>query len=255
MIDSRPEISLTVVDARDECLGSGFIPSRLLGLVRVSVVIPTKNEAANLPHVFEKMPFDVAEVIVVDGRSTDGTLEVAKELWPSAIAVTQSGKGKGDALAEGCRLATGDVVVLMDADGSTDPAEIPRFVAALLTGADFAKGSRYITGGGSDDITRIRSAGNKFLTWLVSAFSGVRYSDVCYGYNAIWRHHLPAIRLDATGFEVEAFLSVRAARLGLKVIEVPSYEAHRRHGRSNLHAYHDGMRVLRTILAERLRPL
>jgi glycosyltransferase involved in cell wall biosynthesis len=247
-------IAPPAVSTEEEDRGFSIIPSQLLGLVRVTVIIPTLNEAANLPQVFEAMPFDVAELIVVDGRSTDGTPEVAQRLWPSAVVVTQRGKGKGDALAEGCRRATGDVVVLMDADGSTDPSEIPRFVAALLTGADFAKGSRNITGGGSEDITRLRNFGNRCLTWLVNVLCGVRYSDVNYGYNAVWRHHLPALNLDTPGFEVEALLSVRAARLGLKVLEVPSYESNRLYGRSNLHAYHDGMRVLRLILAERIRP-
>jgi hypothetical protein len=143
---------------------------------------------------------------------------------------------------------------MLDADGSTDPTEIPRFVAALLAGADFAKGSRFIAGGGSADITRIRRLGNWGLAKVVNGFWGGRYSDLCYGYNAFWRRCLPLINPDCGGFEVETLINIRAARTGLRVFEVPSFEHDRRHGVSNLNARRDGMRVLRTILAERVRP-
>jgi glycosyltransferase involved in cell wall biosynthesis len=229
-------------------------PDPLLSAVAVSVVIPTLNEARNLPHVFERMPIDVAEVVVVDGRSTDDTVEVAKACWPDAVVLQQPGKGKGDALACGFRAATGDVIVMLDADGSTDPAEIPRFVAALITGADFAKGTRFVTGGGSSDITRVRRAGNRVLSGLVNMMWNADYSDLCYGYNAFWSRCLDDVLPDCSGFEVETLMSVRLAKRKLKVVEVPSFEAPRRHGVSNLHARRDGMRVLRTILAERIRP-
>lgn len=229
-------------------------PDPLVSAVPVSVVIPTLNEAKNLPHVFERMPLDVAEVIVVDGHSTDDTIEVAMSSWPGVVVLQQPGRGKGDALACGFRAAKGDVIVMLDADGSTDPAEIPRFVAALLTGADFAKGTRFVTGGGSADITRIRRLGNRVLSGLVNTLWDVDYSDLCYGYNAFWSRCLPEVLPDCSGFEVETLMSVRVAKRKLKVVEVPSFEARRRHGVSNLHARRDGMRVLRTILAERIRP-
>jgi len=226
----------------------------LLSTVRVSVVLPTLNEADNLPHVLRRMPAEVFEVILVDGNSTDGTVAVAKELWPRLTVVNQVGLGKGNALTCGFWAATGDVIVMLDADGSTDPAEIPRFVAALLTGADYAKGSRFIAGGGSADITALRQVGNWGLAKLVNLFWGGQYSDLCYGYNAFWRRCLPFLSPDCKGFEVETLINIRAARAKLKIHEVPSYEHSRQHGRSNLDARRDGLRVLRTIVAERLRP-
>jgi len=217
---------------------------------RVTVVVPAKNEAANLVHVLPRLP-EVYEVIVVDGGSNDATIEVARELIPGVRILHQPRRGKGDALTCGFRSARGEIIVMLDADGSARPEEIPRFVEALLAGADFAKGSRFLTGGGSADITRLRSLGNKILTGTVNFLFGSRYSDLCYGYNAFWAWTLDELALDADGFEIETQLNVRAVKAGLAVVEVPSYEDERIHGVSNLNAGRDGMRVLRTILHER----
>jgi glycosyltransferase involved in cell wall biosynthesis len=223
------------------------------GWPRVSVVIPTLNEAENLPHVFAELPESVHEVIVVDGFSTDGTLDVARYLRPDVKIVEQEQRGKGDALRCGFAAATGDILVMLDADGSADPAEIPLFVEALMQGVDFAKGSRFREGGGSSDITRLRSAGNRVLNGIVNLLFRTSYSDLCYGYNAFWRHCLGSMNVDCTGFEVETLINIRIARAGLRVREVPSFERTRIHGESNLHTFRDGGRVLRTILRERVR--
>jgi glycosyltransferase involved in cell wall biosynthesis len=233
------------------------------GWPRVSVVIPTLNEARNLPHVFARLPAGLHEVIVVDGHSVDGTLAVARSLRPDVRVVLQTRKGKGNALACGFAAATGDVIAMVDADGSADPEEIPRFVQALIEGSDFAKGTRYAHGGGSSDLTRIRSLGNRALSAFVNLRYRTRYSDLCYGYNVFWRRVLPVLDLDATsppsadgaplwgdGFEVETLINIRIARAGLRVTEVPSFEHSRIHGLSNLNAVGDGLRVLRTILSE-----
>jgi glycosyltransferase involved in cell wall biosynthesis len=232
----------------------------------VSVVIPTLNEARNIPYVFSQIPADVFEVILVDGFSVDGTVEIAGQLRPDVRVVAQTRQGKGNALACGFAAATGNIIATVDADGSADPGEIPRFVAALLDGADFAKGTRFVEGGGSKDITRLRSFGNYALTTFFNACYGRSYSDLCYGFNVFWRRHLPVLGLDATspqpdgdcrfwgdGFEIETLIHVRVAKAGLVVAEVPSFEHSRIHGASNLNSFRDGRRVLRTILAERHR--
>ena len=123
---------------------------------RVSIVVPTYNEAKNLPHVFGliEQVEGVHEVIVVDGRSSDGTIEMAQSLMPDVKIVRQTRKGKGNALACGFEAVTGDIIVMLDADGSADPREIPAYVDALVKGADFAKGTRFALGGGSDEIGR-----------------------------------------------------------------------------------------------------
>jgi glycosyltransferase involved in cell wall biosynthesis len=220
--------------------------------VQVSVVIPTLNEADNLPYVFARLPQGLHEVIIVDGHSTDATVPVARQLRPDVRVVTQIGRGKGNALATAFGACTGDIVVTLDADGSTDPAEIPRFVAALCAGADFVKGSRFAQGGASSDITRTRRLGNHALNALVNRLYGTSFTDLCYGYNAFWAHCLPYMRVDCDGFEVETLVNVRAAKAGLVIHEVPSFEHDRLSGASNLRAVRDGSRVLLTIVRERI---
>lgn len=225
----------------------------------VSVIIPALNEARNLPHVAARMPTGIDEIVFVDGKSVDDTVAVARELWPGAKIITQTRRGKGNALACGFEASTGDIVVMIDADGSTDPMEIPRYLTAITSGADFAKGSRFIQGGGSSDITKFRRLGNWGLNALVNMLFATKYTDLCYGYNAFARHCLDSMRLPDTGsatpqwgdgFEIETLINVRVAASGLKIAEVCSYEKSRIYGVSNLNAVSDGLRVLRTIRRE-----
>jgi len=238
---------------------------------RVSVVIPARNEAPNLPHVLEALPAELREVILVDGHSTDDTIAVALRARPDVKIIQQTRRGKGNALACGFAHVTGDIVVTLDGDGSADPAEIPGFVAALAAGAEFAKGTRFDRGGGSHDITRIRRIGNAALSRLVNLVFGTAYTDLCYGYNAFRVHLLPVLDLPSVhalssrpsgllwgdGFEIETMIYIRVRQSGARIAEVGSIEKPRLHGASNLRAIPDGLRVLRTIAAEhqRLRQL
>lgn len=217
----------------------------------VSVIIPARNEAANLPHVFSTLPHWVDEIILIDGHSTDDTVAITKALCPKARIISQSGTGKGDAMLAGFAAATGDIIVTIDADGSTDGAEIVQFVGALVTGADFAKGSRFSGSGHSDDITGARRCGNRLLNMLVNRMFGTQFSDLCYGYNAFWARHLDVLHLNCTGFEIEALMNIRAAKVGLKIHEIPSHERRRIFGTSNLRAVRDGWRILKVIMRER----
>ncbi|MGI9595237.1 MAG: glycosyltransferase family 2 protein [Acidimicrobiales bacterium] len=228
----------------------GFSP----GSYTVSVVIPTLNEAKNLPHVLPGVPTWVHEIIVVDGGSSDGTVEIAKELRDDVVVIEDLTPGKGAALRRGFEVADGEIIVMIDADGSMNPAEISAFVGALVGGADFAKGSRFCHGGGTADMEWYRRLGNSWLTWLVRTGFGGRYSDLCYGYNAFWARSLEQLELDADGFEIETLMNIRALTTGLTVTEIPSYEAERLHGTSNLNTVTDGWRVLKTIVKERRSP-
>jgi glycosyltransferase involved in cell wall biosynthesis len=219
--------------------------------VTVSVVIPALNEAENLPLVLPRIPTNIHEVILVDGHSVDGTVETARALLPNVRVVYQEGRGKGAALRSGFNAATGDVIVMLDADGSTDPAEIPAYVGALCAGADFAKGSRFLQGGGTADMPLHRQMGNQSFVKMVQLLFGGQYTDLCYGYNAFWRSVLPLLELDGDGFEIETMMNVRALRANLRIAEVPSFEAKRHYGEGRLRTIPDGWRVLKTIFNER----
>jgi hypothetical protein len=142
---------------------------------------------------------------------------------------------------------------MMDADGSMDPAEIPVLIDKLAEGSDLVKGSRFLAGGGSADFSLLRRLGNWGLLQVANVLFGSSCSELCYGYAAFSRTLVLDLDLTAVGFEVETQLFLRAIRSGLQVTEVPSFEAARRSGVSNLHTFRDGWRVLRTIFAERVR--
>lgn len=257
---------------------------------RVSVVIPALNEADNIPAVLDAIPEWVYEVVLVDGRSTDGTPDVARRAWPNHHIVVkerrqrqdrrraprdgatdrrgegmalrlvgQTARGKGNALKMGIAAATGDIIIHLDADGSTDPREIGRFVETLKRGADYAKGSRFKQGGGTDDMPFDRKIGNGALTLLTNILFGTRYTDITYGYNAFWRRHAGALALEIDGWANEIIGNIRVARHGLRVVEVPSFEHPRLAGEAKLQGvYQVGWKILRAIIAERfsaLRPL
>lgn len=217
----------------------------------VSLVVPAHNEARNIPWVFEQIPRCVDEVILVDGSSSDATLAIAEQCLPTVRSVQQSGPGKGNALRTGFEAATGDYIVMMDADGSMWPGEIPHYLHFLDNGYDFVKGSRCIAGGGSLDFTRIRSLGNRALLMVVNRLYHSMLTDLCYGFCAFRRSFLDELDLRSAGFEIEAEMIAHALNSGLRMAEVPSLELPRRSGRSHLHAVSDGRRVLRTLLAER----
>jgi glycosyltransferase involved in cell wall biosynthesis len=248
---------------------------------RISAVIPTLNEAANVTPVLQSLPRCVTEIIVVDGHSEDGTGELALAADPRVRLVLERRRGKGAALLSGFAAAKGDAIVALDADGSMDPRDVIAFQATLGLGYDLVKGSREVVGGGSTDFTPLRHAGNAALTRLANVVHRTRWTDMCYGYFGFWRDVLPVLdirrdrlttralanelRLDAgrgkmspntkllygDGFEIETALFLRAARAGLDIAEIPSRELPRATGESNLRTFRDGARVLSAIARER----
>jgi glycosyltransferase involved in cell wall biosynthesis len=226
--------------------------ARPLALPRVSFVVPTLNEAKNLPWLLPRIPDWAHEVIIVDGRSTDDTVAVARRLREDVRVVMEPRRGKGAALQAGFAAATGDIIVMLDADGSMLPEEAILFVGALMAGADMAKGSRFLQGAGTDDMSLFRMLGNWGLTLTVRVLYGGFFSDLCYGYMAFWTRHAATLNCDCDGFEIETLINVRALKNRLKIVEVASFEAPRISGESNLRALPDGWRVLKTILRERV---
>ena len=247
-----PLIEVEALAARDAVPYAGP-DRRSTRKTKVSVVVPAMNEEQNIGHVLRELPEGLHEVILVDGNSQDETIAAARQAYPEIRVLSQSGRGKGDAFRTGFAAVTGNLVVMLDADGSAVPSEIPRFIEALEAGADFAKGSRYLEGGGSADITILRKLGNSVLSGTANLLHGTHFTDLCYGYNAFWARCLPFISLDVPGFEVETLINLRIASAGMKITEVPSYEADRISGQSNLKTFRDGFRVLATIIGESRR--
>jgi Glycosyl transferase family 2 len=152
----------------------------------------------------------------------------------------------------GFEAASGEIIVAMDADCSMRPSEMLVMVSTLMSGADFVKGSRFMQGGGTSDMTLFRKLGNWGLSKTVRMLFGGQYSDLCYGYFAFWKKRLCQLSPETDGFEVETFINVAALKAGFKVAEVPSFEDDRVHGESKLRAIPDGWRVLKTIVGEKV---
>ena len=188
----------------------------------ISVVIPTLNEARNVGWVLQRIGTIVDEVVIVDGLSDDGTVEAALRVRPDAVVIRHEVAGKGEAVRAGFAAATSDLVVLMDADGSMHPAEIDAFVVELARGSDMVKGSRFLPGGGTTDMTWLRRAGNGGLVMLANLLLGTSHTELCYGYMAFRRSRLEQLDLRATGFEIETELVVKACRSGMTVTEIPA---------------------------------
>jgi glycosyltransferase involved in cell wall biosynthesis len=218
--------------------------------LKVSIVIPTLNEAKNLEHVLPRIPKWVHEVILVDGRSTDNTIDVARSLLPDIVVVMERRRGKGIAVRTGFATATGDIIVMLDADGSMSPEEIPMYVGAVMAGADFVRGSRFMQGGGTNDMEFHRRMGNWGIMMIARALFGGHFSDFCYGYCAFHKRALEKLDLRSSGFEIETEINVRALQAKLRIAEVPSFEHLRIHGTSHLSAIPDGIRIVRIMLNE-----
>jgi glycosyltransferase involved in cell wall biosynthesis len=231
--------------------GAGADSDIVVAPPTVSVVLPAKNESRNIEWVLRLIPDTIDQVVLVDGLSHDRTVEIAQMVQPDLSVVHEDRRGKGVALRSGFEAATGDFIVMLDADGSMDPREIGLFVDKLARGYDVAKGSRFVSGGGSSDITFVRSIGNRLLLIATNLMFRTSYTDLCYGYVAFRRSALDRMDLSANGFDIEAQIVAQASRAGLKVAEVPSFESPRRFGTSNLRAIQDGWKILRRLVAER----
>lgn len=218
----------------------------------IGIVVPTRNEASNIGNVLREIPKQLqhpTEVLVIDA-SEDATPSIAADFEVKVLK--QRGQGKGDALRQAFRAMDSDIIVIMDADGSMQPREIPRLVEAVFSGADVAKGSRFLKDGGSQDLSFVRKLGNLLFVTLVNLFWSGRYTDLCYGFMAFRRGALERLQphLKSSHFQIETEICIKAKKLGLRVVEVPSVELKRSDGLSKLSGIRDSLRILWVIVRE-----
>lgn len=219
----------------------------------LGVVIPTLNEEKNLEEVlFNLKNQGYCKILVIDGMSKDKTTKIAAR--NGVKVVLQNGKGKGGAIRQGLNngYLDADAVVMMDADGSMDPKEISRFVEALNSGVDVVKGSRFMKGGYSYDMSLLRRIGNTLMVTIVNLLWSAKYTDLCYGFAAFNKRAIKKLvpHLKSQNFEIETEIFLKALDLGLVVKEVPSTEFIRKNGTSNLNSFRDGFRILLKIAEE-----
>lgn len=222
------------------------------GKPRVTVLIFTLNEEATISHVLSRVPSWVDEVILVDGHSTDNTVDIARQGRPDIHVLYQPGKGKGEALRHGIQKASGDIIVTLDADGQTDPEEMPKFIEPLLSGYDWVKGSRLAYGRPLNMSWR-RWFGNKVLAITSNILHGTRYTDICSGYNAFWKKAFQRLHLSYDGFEMEQQMLVKIKKVGLKVAEVACHDPGRIGGVTKINDIKQGFIDWFTIIKERFR--
>jgi glycosyltransferase involved in cell wall biosynthesis len=220
---------------------------------KVSVIICALNEEENLRWVLSRVPAGMHEVLLVDGYSSDKTIELAKKTYPGVKVICQEGKGKGAALRTGFRHAAGDIILTIDADCSMDPTNISHFTDALHDGNDFVKGSRFLRKNDSEDITPLRHFGNRLFAWLTCILYGFKATDVTYGYNAFWNEKYPSSDLRADHFGIETEMYIRAIKARVKIKEIAIHEFKRQHGSGKLRSFRDGWLILMTIIALRFK--
>lgn len=214
----------------------------------VSIVIPTLNEQRNIKALIKGINRILKgcshEIIVVDGNSSDNTASIAKGL---GATVLQENVGKGYALRKGIRAAKGDIIISMDADLSNRPNELKLLIAGIEAGYDICTGSRFLTGGGSEDMPMLRKFGNKLFVTIVNMLYGSHYTDMCYGYRSFSRGIAKRLNPKENGFGVETEINIKAQKMHLKILEVPSYEKQRSRERAKLRSFRDGYMILKTI--------
>ncbi len=214
----------------------------------ISIVIPTLNEQDNIHMLLKGIKSVIGreryEIIIVDGHSSDRTVAFAKGMGARII---YDDKGKGSALIKGLNAAKGKIIISMDADLSNRPNELKLLIAGIEAGYDVCMGSRFLTGGGSDDMPWIRKFGNKMFVIIVNMLYGSNYTDMCYGYRSFANGITRKLDLTEIGFGIETEISIKAQKMRMKVLEVPSYEKLRASGEGKLQSFSDGLIILKAI--------
>ncbi len=212
---------------------------------KVSVIIPAYNEEEGLPKVIEEIPSAVDEIIVVDDGSSDKTYEVAKK-YDVKVLKHEKNMGKVAAIRTGLKNATGDIIVLTDADYTYPAKYIREIVKRLEEGSDLVIGSRFSNK--TAKMPKLNRIGNRILSSIASYVSGTKITDGQSGFRGFRKDFLEDLEVSASGLEFESEMTVKAAKLGYKVTEVPT-EYRERTGKSKLNPFIDGYKMFFSIFS------
>ena len=213
--------------------------------MNITVIIPTLNEEKTIGEVIDRFKrIGYNDILVIDGNSTDKTREIARE--KGAKVVVQSGKGKGQAIAEAFEIVESDVVVLIDGDGTYLPEEVDKLLKPILTNkAEHVIGNRFANYE-KGAFTRLNLIGNKIINFLFRICYGVEVHDILSGYRALTREVYKNVELKKHGFEIETELTVETLAKGFRIAEVPiTYK--KRKGRTKLKPIRDGIKIGKTV--------
>ncbi|HYB11588.1 MAG TPA: glycosyltransferase [Alphaproteobacteria bacterium] len=236
-------------------------PKEDSSLLSATVLIPCKNERDNIEPAIQRLPrfCEDLEILFVEGGSTDGTrpeIERVIDAYPerNIRVLTQRGKGKGDAVRTGFEAASGDVLIILDADLTVAPEWIPRFHEAIRSGrGEFINGSRLVYPMEDQAMRFLNLVANRVFCWLFSWLLNQRFTDTLCGTKALSKHHYREIAANRDYFgDFDPFgdfdLIFGAAKLNLKVVEVPVRYASRRYGETQISRFRHGWLLLRMVI-------
>lgn len=223
--------------------------------MKSSLIILTLNEIEGVRTLYDRIPFDaVDECFVVDGGSIDGTVEFFRER--GIKVVPQEIKGRGEAFRIAVKKAEGDHLIFFSPDGNEDPSDIPKLLELLTKGYDLVIASRFLSGSqNEEDDLRLpwRAWANRTFTYIANIIWNTNrnyITDTINGYRAIKKEAFNKLNINAPGFVIEYQMSIRAMKLGLKVVEIPTIEGQRIGGVSTAKSIPTGLLFLRFLLKE-----
>ena len=219
--------------------------------MKTTLIVLTLNEIEGVKSIMPRIDRNICdEIIVVDGGSSDGTIEYLTSNGFKVIG--QREKGRGNAFRVGMENAKGDILVFFSPDGNEVPDDIPKLISKIKEGYDMVIASRFSKQSESHDATLIRRFGNWYFTKLVNIFWKANVTDAVNGFRAIKKKCMQKLDLKAIYFEIELEMTIKSAKKGYKITEIPTIEPQRIGGKGKLSTIRDGYIYMKLVIKELL---